>query len=108
LIFKIQPDEGIMIDLLTKKTGYEREVEHQKLRYMYPADARMPEAYEQVLVDAITGRKSLFASSGEVLRSWEILAPVQRAWQVDHNIQQYPKGSRAANIIKDHIDKSSK
>ena len=99
LIFKIQPDEGIQIDLLTKKAGYEREVEHQKLSYMYPSDARLPEAYEQVLVDAITGQKSLFASSGEVLRAWEILAPLQSAWRADTSIQMYAKGSKARDII---------
>ncbi len=99
LVFKIQPDEGISIDLLVKKAGYEREVQSQKLSYMYPSDTRLPEAYEQVLVDAITGRKSLFASSGEVLRSWEILAPVQRAWQSQDGIQTYKKGSDYHDII---------
>ncbi len=99
LIFKIQPDEGIAIDLLTKKAGYEREVERQKLSYMYPPDTRLPEAYEQVLVDAISTRKSLFASSGEVLRAWEILAPVQEAWQAENDILMYPKGSRARAVI---------
>ncbi len=99
LIFKIQPNEGILINLVTKKAGYEREVEHQELSYMYPPDTRLPEAYEQVLVDAISSRKSLFASSGEVLRSWEILAPLQEAWRAGGDIKTYPKGSRARDII---------
>lgn len=99
LIFKIQPNEGIVIDLVTKKPGYEQELEHQKLTYNYPLDTRLPDAYEQVLVDAINSRKSLFATSGEVLRAWQILAPVQQAWQSDYSIKQYPKGSRAKDII---------
>jgi glucose-6-phosphate 1-dehydrogenase len=101
LVFQIQPNEGISIDLLTKKTGYEREAEHQYLSYIYPQDTRLPEAYEQVLVDAVTGRKSLFATSGEVLRSWEILAPVQEAWQSRMDIQTYPKGSHAKDIPRE-------
>lgn len=101
LIFKIQPNEGIAIDLVTKKPGYDQELEHQKLSYNYPSDTRLPDAYEQVLVDAINSRKSLFATSGEVLRAWEILAPIQQAWQSDQSIKQYPKGSKAKSIIFD-------
>lgn len=99
LMFKIQPDEGISLDLLTKKPGYDQEVEHQKLSYMYPTDTHLPDAYEQVLVDAINGRKSLFATSGEVLRAWEILAPLQQAWHQDSQIKQYPMGSKAKDVI---------
>ena len=99
LIFKIQPSEGIAIDLVTKKPGYDNEVEHQKLSYMYPADERMPDAYEQVLVDAIASRKSLFATSGEVLRAWEIVAPLQEAWAGKDSIDTYAQGAKAGEII---------
>lgn len=99
LIFKIQPEEGISIDLVTKKPGYDQEVEHQKLSYMYPADMHRPDAYEQVLVDAIDSRKSLFATSGEVLRAWEIMAPLQQAWQSASDISQYSVGSHARDVI---------
>ena len=99
LIFKIQPSEGIVIDLVTKKPGYDMEVEHQKLSYMYPADERMPDAYEQVLVDAIASRKSLFATSGEVLRAWEIVAPLQEAWAGKDSIDTYAQGAKAGEII---------
>lgn len=100
LIFKIQPDEGIAIDLVTKTPGYDRDVEHQKLSYMYPATTRMPDAYEQVLVDAIGGHKGLFATSGEVLRAWEVLVPLQAAWQQDGTIKTYPVGSDARDVLR--------
>lgn len=99
LIFKIQPDEGIAIDLMVKKPGYERDVEHQKLSYTYPVGTRLPDAYEQILVDAINTRKSLFATSDEVVRAWEILAPLQEAWKTDIDLKIYPKGSSAREII---------
>lgn len=99
LLFKIQPDEGITIDLVTKQPGYDREVEHQKLSYMYPADERLPDAYEQVLVDAMADHKSLFASSGEVVRAWEIVAPLQEAWQAPQGIGTYSVGSAARDVI---------
>lgn len=46
-------------------------------------DVRLPDAYERVLKEAILGNKALFTSSPEVLRSWEILSPLQQAWEFD-------------------------
>lgn len=99
LLFRIQPDEGITIDLVTKKPGYDREVEHQKLSYMYPSNERVPDAYEQVLVDAMSSHKSLFATSGEVLRAWELIAPLQAAWSNNPDIKTYPGGSEARAVL---------
>lgn len=99
LLFKIQPDEGITIDLVTKKPGYDQEVEHQKLSYIYPSSERLPDAYEQVLVDAINSDKSLFATSGEVLRAWEIVAPLQAAWSGSDGLRHYATGADARTIL---------
>lgn len=100
LRFKIQPDEGIEIDLFVKSPGYERVYERQKLQYKYPEDATLPEAYEQVLVDAIKSRKSLFTSSQEILESWRILQPVLSAWAFDDSpIAIYKSGTSAQEII---------
>lgn len=46
-------------------------------------EGRLPDAYERVLIEAIEGRKYLFTTSPEVLRSWEILTPVQEAWEMN-------------------------
>lgn len=83
LTFRIQPNEGIEMELFIKKPGYERGMESQKLRFSYPDDTVLPDAYEQVLVDAIRSQKSLFASSGEVLESWRILQPLLSAWEME-------------------------
>lgn len=80
LVFRIQPNEGIDIELFVKKPGYSREFETRHLSFNYPADTKLPDAYEQVIVDAISSQKSLFTSSGEVLRTWQILQPVQDSW----------------------------
>lgn len=82
IIFKIQPNEGIRIELFVKKPGYAREFETRNLGFNFPEDETLPDAYEQVIVDAIHSRKSLFTSSEEVLRSWEVLASVQYAWEM--------------------------
>lgn len=99
IVFKIQPDEGIDIKLFVKKPGYARELETKTLGFNFPEDTKLPDAYEQVLVDAISSRKGLFTTSEEVVRSWEILEPLQYAWSMDDGpIPLYEKGSDPATI----------
>jgi glucose-6-phosphate 1-dehydrogenase len=99
LVFRIQPNEGIEIELYTKKPGYERKFERQKLGFSYPEDAVLPDAYEQVLMDAISSKKSLFTSSSEVLASWRILQPILDSWSMtDQPLFIYPKKSSTHTI----------
>ncbi len=99
LVFKIQPNEGINIELYTKKPGYERAFERQKLSFAYDETAVLPDAYEQVLVDAIASKKSLFTSGDEVLESWRILQPVLDSWNMaDLPLFIYPKGASTHTI----------
>lgn len=98
--FRIQPDEGIAIEMYSKKPGYNQVFELRRLGFSYRHDEQLPEAYEQVLVDAIRSHKSLFTSSDEVLRSWQLLEPVQRAWAFDNKpLQQYAPGSSIEQVL---------
>jgi glucose-6-phosphate 1-dehydrogenase len=65
------------------------------------AGHRQLDAYERVLLEAIAGRKALFTSGEEVVRSWEILTYVQQAWSMDDTaLKQYQKGSSAGSVIE--------
>jgi glucose-6-phosphate 1-dehydrogenase len=100
LIFRIQPNEGIDIELFAKKPGYSREFEARNLSFNYPSDTKLPDAYEQVIVDAISSQKSLFTTSAEVLQSWRILQHVQDEWQSDKSgLKTYKKGASADSIL---------
>ncbi|HET6746646.1 MAG TPA: glucose-6-phosphate dehydrogenase [Candidatus Saccharimonadales bacterium] len=100
LVLRIQPNEGVEIELSAKKPGYEREFEPRHLAFSYPKDAILPDAYEQVLVDAIRSHKSLFTSSGEVLASWQVLQPVLDAWEMENTpLLVYPKEASIAAIL---------
>jgi glucose-6-phosphate 1-dehydrogenase len=98
LRLRIQPKEGIEIDLWVKKPGYEQELQMMPLDFSYQQHFdRLPDAYEQVIVDAVRGRANLFAASGEVLASWEILQPVLDSW--DDKLTIYKPGSTVEEII---------
>jgi glucose-6-phosphate 1-dehydrogenase len=102
LILRIQPNEGVEIELFTKKPGYEREFETRKLTFNYAEDALLPDAYEQVIVDAIKSRKSLFTSGDEVLASWRVLQPLQRVWEMDDTtLRTYTVQSSVSDVLKE-------
>lgn len=62
---------------------------------------RQLDAYERVLIEAINGRKDIFTSGMEVVRSWEILAPLQAAWGMDNTpIATYTAGSNYRTLFQ--------
>ena len=100
IVLRIQPNEGIDIELFTKRPGYDRTLEERHLALTFPEDTTFPDAYEQVLVDAIRSDKNLFTSSQEVIRSWEILEPLQQAWSMSETTPaSYPVGSDENTVL---------
>lgn len=97
---QLQPNEGISMDLYVKIPGYSNQVERRTFDLSFAYGERLADAYQQVFVDAIEGRKNLFATSDEILRSWEILEPVQQAWSLHHHtILHYDKGATTETVI---------
>lgn len=82
LQFRIQPNEGIALNLLAKKPGFDHELQPVVMDFGYEGSfGSQPDAYERVLLDAIRGDQTLFASSDEVLAAWQIVDEVVHAWQ---------------------------
>ena len=101
LTFRIQPNEGVDIALNTKQPGYDNKLQSRHLAFAYPEDEDLPDAYEQVIVDAIRSRKSLFTTGSEIIRAWEILQPLVTHWSMcPPEILQYKKGSTPASILR--------
>lgn len=83
LVLKLQPDEGIELGLWAKQPGYDYKVEQHPLKFNFQEYyTTLPEAYEQVLFNAINSDYSLFTSSEEVLETWKIIDPIQKSWEM--------------------------
>ena len=96
LVIRIQPNEGISLHLLAKKPGFNGDLQPVNMDFSYSNsfDGHQPAAYQRVLVDAMRGDRSLFASSDEVLSSWRILQPLLDAWESSTEAPlPYAKGS---------------
>ncbi len=82
LVIQIQPAEGIQLHFHTKVPGEGMNLRLTDLEFSYSREfeGRLPEAYEPLLLDVLTGDASLFARADEVEKSWEIIDPFVRAW----------------------------
>jgi glucose-6-phosphate 1-dehydrogenase len=83
LTIRIQPNEGIVLDMRIKRPGFEHETQTVQMDFCYGGDldAEHPDAYERVLMDVLRGDKTLFSTSEEVMESWNITQPILSAWE---------------------------
>jgi glucose-6-phosphate 1-dehydrogenase len=83
LAFRIQPDEGISLKFEAKFPGSEMHIRSVNMEFRYGTSfgVSVPEAYETLLLDAMLGDLTLFASSEMVNRAWELLQPVLDYWE---------------------------
>lgn len=105
LTFRIQPDEGISILFWVKKPGVrETGVYSQMLSFKY-ADTHkvstLPDAYEQVLMDAMYGDQTLFASTDEVEAAWKFITPILEKWG-KNPLKIYERGARFDDVIENN------
>ncbi|QQS19238.1 hypothetical protein IPL68_06980 [Candidatus Saccharibacteria bacterium] len=102
LTFRVQPQEGITLSLQAKRPGLAKETETVRMDFDYDRAfyGLAGEAYERVIIDAVRGDQSLFATAQEVLTSWRIVENVLQAWKADgKNLRLYPVGSPAHEIL---------
>lgn len=77
LIFRIQPDEGIFLEVSAKRPSMQMVVESVNMDFSYSGKwtRDLPEAYERLLLDALRGDSTLFTRSDEVEAEWEVIDP---------------------------------
>jgi glucose-6-phosphate 1-dehydrogenase len=82
LIFQIQPNEGILLELGTKRPGQSIRIEKTSMNFAWREafESASPEAYERLLLDAFRGEATLFVRSDESELSWRFLQPVLDKW----------------------------
>jgi len=96
LIVRVQPDEAIYCTIMNKAPGLDAKLVQTALNLRYEAafSAKIPDAYECLLLDVICGDKSLFIRWDELAAAWDIFTPVLR--ELDEQKVQpvmYPFGS---------------
>ena len=83
LVIQVQPAEGIQLHFQTKvpDAGMKLRTTDFDFRFSREFAGKLPDAYQRLLLDALSGDASLFARSDEVELSWGIVDPIVEAWQ---------------------------
>lgn len=94
LIFRIQPNEGIFLQVSAKRPSMQMVVESVNMDFSYSGKwhKSLPEAYERLLLDALRGDSTLFTRSDEVEAEWEVIDPILAA-ATNSTPFIYPPGS---------------
>lgn len=99
LVIRIQPDEGISLRMQCKVPGSSLRIEPVKMDFSYGTSfgKASPEAYERLLLDAMSGDATLFARRDEVENAWRFIDEIESAWHggaiTPPPLYFYPSGS---------------
>ena len=109
LVIRIQPDEGISLRMSAKMPGSSLRIEPVKMDFHYGTSfgKATPEAYERLLLDAMSGDATLFARRDEVEEAWTFVDAIRAEWDKDlDDLAIYAAGtwgpSEADDLIKRH------
>lgn len=82
IVFRLQPDEGITVNVGAKRPGVEMHTGVVRLDFAYQAafGIRSPAAYETLLLDAMRGDATLFTRRDEIEAQWRLITPIEEAW----------------------------
>jgi glucose-6-phosphate 1-dehydrogenase len=108
LVIRIQPDEGISLRMLAKIPGTSLRIEPVKMDFHYGTSfgKASPEAYERLLLDAMSGDPTLFARRDEVEEAWSFIDPIEEAWHAKNDAPElyfYHAGSWGPEAADDLI-----
>ncbi|XOF35256.1 MAG: glucose-6-phosphate dehydrogenase [Candidatus Electrothrix sp. YB6] len=99
MVIRLQPDEGVEIEMLNKVPGIGDGIHLQRtLLDLSFCEAfkkeRIAGAYERLLLEVMQGNQALFIRRDEVERSWAWIDSIQEAWaESSEPPRQYPAGT---------------
>ncbi|MBN2894588.1 MAG: glucose-6-phosphate dehydrogenase [Campylobacterales bacterium] len=94
IIFRVQPDEAIKIEMTAKQPGLSLATQQLSLDASLLPCGPIGDAYEDLLLDVLRGDRSLFLRYDEVRAAWKVVDPVIESWASNRSfIDTYVSGS---------------
>lgn len=108
LIIRIQPDEGILLKTGMKVPGSGYDVKSANMDFHYSDlnDHYIPEAYERLILDCMTGDNTLYMSAENAELTWQFVQPILDYWENDPDapLYGYPSGAWGPDVADNLID----
>jgi glucose-6-phosphate 1-dehydrogenase len=79
LVLRVQPGEAIYAKVMTKTPGISFDMEETELDMTYNTrykEARLPDAYERLILDVFVGSQMHFVRTDELAEAWRIFTPL--------------------------------
>jgi len=97
LIMRLQPDEGIKLNIVTKAQSMEHGMALQNRQLnldLTEPGSRVADAYERLMLEFLRGNQALFVRRDEVEASWKWCDALLDAWKREGGeLKSYPAGS---------------
>ncbi|MFC6673865.1 glucose-6-phosphate dehydrogenase [Marinobacterium aestuariivivens] len=98
LTIKLQPDEGISLQIVTKDQGLDKGMQLRsaplQLSFSQAFEmTRVPDAYERLLLEVIQGNQYLFVRRDEIEHAWTWCDQILANWKAGGAPLPYPAGS---------------
>lgn len=84
IVFRLEPNDEVVIHFWTKKPGFEKTIEERVFSFfLYEKETKVQyvEEYAKIIYTAMQGDQTLFISSDEVMTSWKFTDPITDGWK---------------------------
>ncbi|KAJ1970057.1 Glucose-6-phosphate 1-dehydrogenase [Dispira parvispora] len=109
LIARVGPTEAVYLKIMNKRPGLFSEPVISELDLSYRrrySNAKIPEAYEALLLEVLNGDQSHFLREDELIAAWEIFTPLLHELERKHvQPKPYAYGSRGPEGADDFLQK---
>lgn len=88
IILRIHPDAGIAVNFGMKIPGASYKVQDVNMDFHYSdlTQSKIPEAYERLILDCMTGDSTLYARTDAVRASWKFVDAILNTWKENPDI----------------------
>jgi glucose-6-phosphate 1-dehydrogenase len=100
LIYRIHPNEGIVLKILATAPGHERKIIPSYMQFCYkdlPGEPTDP--YEKLLFDALSGDQTFFNDAPEIEAQWKVIDPLIKARHKPYSYKPGGWGPKEAEAL---------
>jgi len=112
IVFRLEPNDEIIIHFWTKKPGLHRILEERVFSFfLYEKEVKIQYVaeYAKVLYAAIRGEQTSFVSPNEVEAAWKFTDPIEKAWRKNSvPLAAYDTGTTPSPSFLQHLSDSGK
>ncbi len=110
ITIRLQPNEGITMHINGKIPGASMQIRPVRMHFSYDAEfgAYTPEAYERLLIDAMSGDATLFLRRDEVEAAWSFVDAIRAGWDGVPLVEQefYAAGTWGPKLADELLGRS--